>query len=508
MHKIYPLLFSVLLTYSYNAQANAPVDSIGVENHKGKKVILHQVDPKETYYSISKRYNIPYKEVMEFNDSRFLQIGVILKIPTQLQFVATTPTASSSKSDVSEYTIKAKDNLNMIAEKYGTTVAEIKKINQLSSNNLRIGQVLIIPTSATSETQTPTNTTAQIAPEVAAINPSVATKTFDYTIKPKESLNVLAERFGTTIEEIKRINGFTSSNLRVGQVVKIPANGNTETQVATTAQEPLKSTSTIPETVNTIDYKIKPRENLNVLAERFGTTVEEIKRINGFTSNNLQIGQVVKVPSSNGTSTTIPENSPLVNQKLPEEVVKNLKTPKATASTNNGFEHTVVAGETIYSIGSKYGLTTYQIKLANNLTSSEVVVGQKLIIKGANVVAEEEENSSAPNTIKDPSLRYAPSKYGITQIEEKGQAVWIADPDLDASKMLILHRTAPVGTIIKITYPMSNRSTFAKVVGKFTENETTKDVIIVMTKAVADAVGALDKRFFCNITYGAQENEQ
>ena len=73
--------------------------------------------------------------------------------------------------------------------------------------------------------------------------------------------------------------------------------------------------------------------------------------------------------------------------------------------------------------------------------------------------------------------------------------------------MLILHRTAPVGTIIQITNPMTNRSTFAKVVGKFTENETTKDVIIVMTKAVADAVGALDKRFFCTLTYGPKENE-
>ena len=87
------------------------------------------------------------------------------------------------------------------------------------------------------------------------------------------------------------------------------------------------------------------------------------------------------------------------------------------------------------------------------------------------------------------------------------------DADLDATKMLVLHRNAPIGSVIKITNPMSNRSTFAKVVGKFTENESTKDVIIVMTKAVADALGALDKRFFCNITYSGpasaqQDNEQ
>ena len=39
-------------------------------------------------------------------------------------------------------------------------------------------------------------------------------------------------------------------------------------------------------------------------------------------------------------------------------------------------------------------------------------------------------------------------------------------------------------------------------------SESTKDVIIVMTKAVADAIGALDKRFACTLSYGAIENEQ
>jgi LysM repeat protein len=189
-----------------------------------------------------------------------------------------------------------------------------------------------------------------------------------------------------------------------------------------------------------------------------------------------------------------------------------VETPVTPTNNNTGFfEHIVVTGETIYTIAKKYNLTTYQLKSSNNLTVDAVTVGQKLIIKAPRSVAavnNDDEESPTGNTIKDPLLRSSPSNYGLVQLEEKGVAVWIADPDLDASKMLVLHRTAPVGTIIKVTNPMSNRSAFAKVVGKFTENETTKDVIIVMTKAVADAVGALDKRFSCNLTYGAQANEQ
>ena len=60
-----------------------------------------------------------------------------------------------------------------------------------------------------------------------------------------------------------------------------------------------------------------------------------------------------------------------------------------------------------------------------------------------------------------------------------------------------------IGTVIKITNPMTNRTTFAKVVGRFTDNESTKDVILVMTKNVADSLGALDKRFHVNISYGS-----
>jgi hypothetical protein len=53
-----------------------------------------------------------------------------------------------------------------------------------------------------------------------------------------------------------------------------------------------------------------------------------------------------------------------------------------------------------------------------------------------------------------------------------------------------------------VTNPMTDRVTFAKVVGKFTENDSTKDVIIVLTKATADLLGALDKRFQVTIDYG------
>ena len=368
-------------------------DSIGVESNNGKKVIIHQIVAKDTYYSVSRKYGVNPKDVMTFNDSKFLQIGVIIKVPTNLPFSGSAPAGKVTKN-----------NETPVAK--GTPV-----------------------TKTTTEEETP------------------AGAIVEHTVAKKENLNLLAEKYGTTVNEIKRINNLRSINLQIGQILKIPTQNAPEEVSDIIATQPEKA---VPTTV------LKP--------------VEEKKAI------------------------------------LPAET----KVP----SKDDFLEHTVAGNETMYSIATRYKMTMDQLKAKNNLTDNSLSVGQKLLIKGqypvkpAFIPPASSQAIDSTNSLKDPSLRYPASRYGLNQIDEKGTATWIVDPDLDPTKMLVLHRSAPVGTVMKITNPMSNRTTFAKVVGKFTENESTKDIIIVMTKAVADALGALDKRFYCNLTYGGPENEQ
>ena len=440
------LAISTTVTFAYN-----PIDSIGVENNNGKKLILHKVDPKESYFSISRRYKINVKSLQDYNNNVGLQIGTILKVPTDRPFSETiaTHTPSITPTPFFEYTVVAKDNLNLIAERYATTVDEIKRLNHLNSNNLSIGQVLKVPFTKTSSASQSTT----VAPAISNSQPQVVTTTTttqtvtEHIVKPKEYLGIIAKQYGVTVEDLKALNNLSSINLRIGQVLKIPSEGvTTSTEVAVA-----------PEKV-----------------------VEVVK--------SVAVTQPVAKPET----------------KVVTPVV-------STPTDEPTFEHIVATGETIYAIAKKYSLTTYQIKTANKLTTNDLVVGQKLKILGqkpsAAVTDSQEGDDELPDgaTLKNPDLRRPAAVYGLNRIEEKGTAVWIMDPDLDPTKMLILHRIAPVGTIVQVSNPMTNRSTFAKVVGKFTENETTKDVIIVMTKAVADAVGALDKRFFCHITYAPNE---
>ncbi|HKG05388.1 MAG TPA: LysM peptidoglycan-binding domain-containing protein [Pedobacter sp.] len=399
MYKYYIIALAAILI-NINAATAHTRDSIGVENHNGKKLIVHKVVAKDTYYSIARRYNVNPKDVLSFNDNKYLQIGVILKVPTTIPFSANSAQAATTSQN--------------------TTV----------------------PASV---------------PEAGLI---------DHTIQKKENLNMLAEKYGTTVNEIKRVNNLRTINLQIGQVLKIPVKAEQTTE-------------------NTASQKTE----LPVIQPLIQEAAKKAPAV------------ISADTGKQGVSKNIDLNA--------KEVLKD-----KTGSPEELIVHTVASNETIYSIATKYNLTIDQLKTKNNMTNSALSVGQRLLIKGqypvkpAYIPPATSNDPDSINSIKDPALRYPASRYGLNQIEEKGTAVWIADPDLDPAKMLVLHRTAPIGGIIKITNPMTNRSTFAKVVGKFTENESTKDVIIVMTKAVADALGALDKRFYCNLTYGGQENDQ
>ena len=247
-------------------------------------------------------------------------------------------------------------------------------------------------------------------------------------------------------------------------------------------------------------YKIEPKDNYYSLGRKYGISPKKIMDFNN--SAPLTIGIIIRIPTDQSLTSTLASKNEAADYTVETSI------------------HKVAKKETLYSISAIYGMRMEDLKKLNNLKSTALSIGQVLrvieknsqdskppvkeeLIKEAPkpqpVIADKQENDT---TETNPVKEIPRNKYGITELEEKGTAVWIDDNNLDATKSYALHRTAPVGTIIKITNPMSGRSVFAKVVGRYTENETTKDVIIVITKAAAEAIGVIDKRFYVNIGYG------
>lgn len=150
--------------------------------------------------------------------------------------------------DYKIYTVVAGDTLWALARRFGTTVDELKRINNLTSDQLSIGQQLRIPMS----------------------EPSYIT----YTVVAGDSLWAIARRFGTTIDEIKRLNNLTNDLLNIGQQLRIPSTSSDYTI-----------------------YTVVAGDSLWTIARKFGTTVDEIKRINNLTNNLLNIGQQLRIPT-------------------------------------------------------------------------------------------------------------------------------------------------------------------------------------------------------------------
>ncbi|MGY3212817.1 DPBB and LysM peptidoglycan-binding domain-containing protein [Mucilaginibacter sp. HD30] len=269
-------------------------------------------------------------------------------------------------------------------------------------------------------------------------------------------------------------------------------------------------------------HKLDPKDNYFSVGRRYNVKPNIIIQFNN--NAELKIGGIIKVPTEQpflaptvqpvvSQSTPVgPQNASVVAQNAP--VVSQTTTPTVTADANL-MQYKVSAGETMYSIAKRFNTTVEDIVKLNNLTSSNAVSGQSLKIKmnSANVpvpvpvappivVKTDSFSYSSPQDSMN-AVKFGANKFGLYEKAEKGIAVSITEEGLDPSKKLALHRTAPVGTVIKITNPMTGKTTFAKVVGRFTDSESTKDAIIVVTKNVADSIGALDKRVHVNISYGS-----
>jgi LysM repeat protein len=234
-------------------------------------------------------------------------------------------------------------------------------------------------------------------------------------------------------------------------------------------------------------FKIEKGDNYYQLSKKYKTTVGKITEVNG--NKTLAVGQIVKIPTG----------------RLFYVTPSNPKKSTSRGAQNELIDYKVGDQETLYAISRKFDVTVEEIKRTNNLRSNSISGGQILKIPnkgGLDIVQKPDTILISPDTttIEEPVI--AANKYGIREKTERGIGVWIEGLNENGTSNLALHKTAAIGTVLKITNPMTRSVTYAKVVGKFNENADTHNAIVVLSKSAAAYIGALDKRFQIEITYG------
>lgn len=106
--------------------------------------------------------------------------------------------------------------------------------------------------------------------------PGAEPGTMEYVVQPGDSLWLIAQRFGTTVNALKNLNNLTGDMIRVGQILMVPSDEN----------------------MSGFEYTVRAGDSLWRLAQRFGTTVEAIKKLNGLTNDTLLVGQIVRIPGN------------------------------------------------------------------------------------------------------------------------------------------------------------------------------------------------------------------
>ncbi len=184
----------------------------------------HTVARGDSLWSISRQYGITVDELAVANQlakSATLRLGQQLSVPAKAA-----PAAPAAGTDAANtYEVKAGDTLGAIARRHGTTIAALRSANNLSGDNLRVGQKLIIPGNAAP--LSPSASAPGGAPAPAATSAAAAPRagTATYTVQPGDTLGAIAQRHGVRVGELATLNTITDpAKLRVGQVLRLPAN--------------------------------------------------------------------------------------------------------------------------------------------------------------------------------------------------------------------------------------------------------------------------------------------
>jgi LysM repeat protein len=473
LHLLSCILFLVFISQSAAFAADRDrLDSIGVQKIGDRTFIIHQVVGQETLFSISRRYKVPMVAIQEANEAlkQGMKDGQTLLVPFGPSS-SSAPTAAPTTASSAPASTPVKSN-----PAPASTTSTPVVIPEVKSTKVEPPVVVAQPATSSkpAATEAPSNSTAK--------TPAATTLVLKATHKivRGESLFSIANKYQVTVAELKEWNSLSGSKVLVGQSLKIfalepveasksavvplaeapaqkvekkeeakkeepkavekkeeqPKVEERKVEQPRAVKEPTTSTTTSSEWTS---HTVKSGESLFLISKQYGTSIEDLIQWNALTSNNLKVGQSLKV----GRAAAIPMASEVKSQPI--------------AAPTQPTEKIV--------------------------GSSEVVPAPREVIEAP------KQEVTAPNT-----------SGGFTNTKETGLAELI--PGTEANKKyLVLHRTAPVGSVIRVKNEENNLTIFARVVGVLPETGDNSKVLIKLSQAAFEQLKGVNARFPVEILY-------
>ncbi len=303
------------------------------------------------------------------------------------------------------YKVKKGDNLSEIAHKFGVSVHEIKRWNRLKNNKAPKGRNLKIQLTEKIQSEqiadksdNRTNHDAQISTSsIDTIKSATSTKKseeFEYKdekivvytdvtkthkVKKGENLEEIAKKYDVSVSELKKWNKLKKNTITKGKILKIIKNEKIVKTVRKKVEKETPETNTIAttnetEVINNQDefdggivyHTVEEGEEIFAICQKFGITVNKLKKWNKLKNYNLKTGikLIVFIPEDevNGKKIATSEKKKKVKEKTKERL------------------HSVKKGDTLSSISEKYNVTVTDLKRWNRMKNGKIRPGMKLKI--------------------------------------------------------------------------------------------------------------------------------
>jgi len=268
-----------------------------------------------------------------------------------------------------------------------------------------------------------------------------------HTVVKNDTLWLLAKKYATTVDELKRLNSLKSDTLSIGQKLIV-----------------VKSTNGIQEKMY-IEYKIVKGDTLGKIAERFGTRIDFIKSLNGLTSDMIIEGKMLKIPAE-------------------------------------FKEYTVVKGDTLYLIAKRFSTEVSRIKTYSGITSDNLSIGQLLKIPYQDL---------SVNPVTPPTSGQKPSVSYFNYTVVKGDTIWgisvkqgIPMQELLSDNKLNMESILNLGQVLKIAvHTIPIQSTPGPQFGEYLDWWTEAQYVVPINKTFKVVDFYTKKSFMIKRTIGA-----
>lgn len=261
----------------------------------------------------------------------------------------------AEEAEAATHTVKSGDSLWSIAQKYNTTVSNLKSINSLSSD-------VIIPKQKinTSKSSKPNSTTSK-----SNSNSNNSSSKSNYTVKAGDTLSGIAAKNKISLSNLMKWNNLDTTLIFPGNVLVVSKNGTSSSSSSTSGKTGSSSSSNSSSSGSTSTYTVKSGDTLSHIASRNGVSVANLKKWNSLSSDLIRVGQKLSIKggSSSGSSASSGSSS-------------------NAGSASSTKVYTVKSGDSLSRIASQNGVTVANLKSWNNLKSDLIYIGQKLSING------------------------------------------------------------------------------------------------------------------------------